>query len=505
MRLRANRAERARHSGPPPSPWLVISAGYAKARSRQARHCRVPAETTEDEEEATDAVDDTDGGEVQDGRRSYETCVGSYAWLYDKQGYDWTELAGRREKGPKTSVALIIGYLGHHFAGLQQPWIASENFVRAVETELELALLKAGAMIPENFGNLCRLRWSRVGRTDGGVSAACNVVTGRLIVGKEQGALDALVERIRSFLPPDVELHGAATVSKRYNARWEGARRDYRFLLPSFCVAPTLAKVRQWLAENRHMESPTGFNVEDLREIEEELGLRQVRLTDDQLQRFREAFCSFEGTHYFGNFANKKLDPMGPQGFRHLRRVACGEPFVDDFGREWLPLEISGDSFLTHQIRKMVATAALVAQGILSLEFIQAAMHRRIYVKTQRFPPVGLMFQRPFFSPKTPQRAGVEAALQSEAVSDRIAAMKARLEEAILKEADDRRSAVKWLACVAHFEPEDMESEVLKEFRELKSSMDRQIRGRRAASTQVVCIRAGEGSDLWLGRHFQSR
>ncbi|CAE7226123.1 unnamed protein product [Symbiodinium sp. CCMP2456] len=131
-------------SGPPARPWLVISAGYAKARSRQARHCRVPAETTEDEE-ATDAVDDTDGGEVQDGRRSYETCVGSYAWLYDKQGYDWTELAGRKEKGSKTSVALIIGYLGHHFAGLQQPWIASENFVRAVETELELALLKAGS------------------------------------------------------------------------------------------------------------------------------------------------------------------------------------------------------------------------------------------------------------------------------------------------------------------------------------------------------------------------
>ena len=52
-------------------------------------------------------------------------------------------------------------------------------------------------MIPENFGNLCRLRWSRVGRTDAGagssalererdeVSASCNVVTGRLIVEKD--------------------------------------------------------------------------------------------------------------------------------------------------------------------------------------------------------------------------------------------------------------------------------------------------------------------------------
>ncbi|CAE7526939.1 FCPF [Symbiodinium natans] len=141
----------------------------------------------------------------------------------------------------------------------------------------------------------------------------------------------------------------------------------------------------------------------------------------------------------------------------------------------------------------------------MSLEFIEAAMHRRIIVKTQRFPPVGLMFQRPFFSSKTPQRAGVEVALQSEEVCDRIAAMQARLEKAILQEADQERSAVKWLACVAHFEPEDMESEVLKEFRVLKAEMDRQIHARRAASTQVTCIRAGEGSDLWLGRHAQNR
>ncbi|CAE7221539.1 PUS1 [Symbiodinium pilosum] len=332
-----------------------------------------------------------------------------------------------------------------------------------------------------------------------------NVVTGRLIVGKEEGALTELVERIRSFLPPEVELHGVAKVSKRYNARWEGARRDYRFLVPSFCVVPTLAKVRQWLAAKRPFDPPTAFSAEDLKQIEEELGLRKVRLSAEQLHRFREAFYSFEGTHYFGNFANKKLDPMGPQGFRHLRRVYSGEPFVDDFGREWLPLEISGDSFLTHQIRKMVATAALVAQGALSMEFIQAAMHRRIYVKTHRFPPTGLMFQRPFFSARTPQRAGVEVALQSEEVCQRVEAMQARLEVAILKEAEEELSAVKWLACVAHFEPENMESEVLEEFRALKRTMDRQIRARRAASTQVVCIRASDGEDLWLGRHFQKR
>lgn len=41
-------------------------------------------------------------------------------------------------------------------------------------------------------------------------------------------------------------------------------------------------------------------------------------------------------------------------------RFHCGDPWVDEDGREWLTLEICADSFLTHQIRKMVATAALV-------------------------------------------------------------------------------------------------------------------------------------------------
>lgn len=65
----------------------------------------------------------------------------------------------------------------------------------------------------------------------------------------------------------------------------------------------------------------------------------------------------------------------------HQCRLHCGDPWVDEHGREWFTLEIchlaalkvlsevarsckicncrGADSFLTHQIRKMVATAAL--------------------------------------------------------------------------------------------------------------------------------------------------
>lgn len=300
-----------------PSRICAFTALILSRRS-QARRCLPAIETFEEEDH--EGIDDTDEGD-EEGRRSFENCVGSYAWLWETQDFDWTSLAGRSERQSKTTVALIIGYLGHKFVGLQQPCQQGRtDFVRAVETELELALFKAGAMIPENFGNLCRLRWSRVGRTDAGVSASCNVVSGRLIVGKDPESLEELVQRIRSFLPADLAIHGAAFVSKRFSARREGCRRAYEFLVPSFCVAPTRAKTRTWLAARRPDVMPTDFTVEDLKLLEEELKLREVRLSAEQLKRFRRALAAFEGTHFFGNFANKKLDPRGPQGYRHVRR-----------------------------------------------------------------------------------------------------------------------------------------------------------------------------------------
>eukprot|EP00913_Durusdinium_trenchii_P033748 g31592.t1 len=202
---------------------------------------------------------------------------------------------------------------------------------------------------------------------------------------------------------------------------------------------------------------------QDLQKLEDALGLRKIRLSSEHLKCFRLALASFEGTHFFGNFANKKLDPRGPQGFRHVRRpqeqrqlnlqilrlffgrrrVHCGNPWVDEHGREWVTVEICADSFLTHQIRKMIATAALVAQGALS----------HLDVKTQRFPPNGLIFKRPFFKSKTSTGlpSSVEAKLNSEEVAARMFAMQEWLQKEVIKEAEEGLSAVYWLACVAHF------------------------------------------------------
>ncbi|CAE8588381.1 unnamed protein product, partial [Polarella glacialis] len=161
-------------------------------------------------------------------------------------------------------------------------------------------------MLPSNFGNLEKLRWTRAGRTDAGVSAGCNVVTARLIVGDGETALDDLVERVNSFLPPEVLLHSAAVVTSRFSARDDGSRRSYRFFVPSFAVVPSIDAMRCALAAI-NCQDPRGLGFEELKTLEDLAGLRQARVSAETLRRLREALSCFEGTHYFANFANAGL------------------------------------------------------------------------------------------------------------------------------------------------------------------------------------------------------
>ncbi|CAE8627464.1 unnamed protein product, partial [Polarella glacialis] len=441
--------------------WTLLLGLASRAATRRGRRCIAHAaefQSWDDEEESVNAGDDDEDADGSDGsgqreRYSHGISCGSWASIFQKEGFDWSQIAGRTEKGPKSNVALIIGYDGSNFKGLQQisnpsrisSRIQFSRVFATVESELELALLKAGAMLPSNFGNLEKLRWTRAGRTDAGVSAGCNVVTARLIVGDGETALDDLVERVNSFLPPEVLLHSAAVVTSRFSARDDGSRRSYRFFVPSFAVVPSIDAMRCALAAI-NCQDPRGLGFEELKTLEDLAGLRQARVSAETLRRLREALSCFEGTHYFANFANAGLGFQDRQAFRTLRSISCDDPFVDENGREWLSITVCADSFLTHQIRKMIATAAQVAQGSLPLDFIKAALNCHVVACTPRFPPVGLIFLRPYFEGS--QRGKVlEETLSSEKVEARIATWVEQLRVAVMKEAIDTQRWVKWLAC----------------------------------------------------------
>ena len=126
----------------------------------------------------------------------------------------------------KLNTALFMGYKGTNYHGLQKS-LEADQF-NTVESELERALYKAKLISDDNFGNLNRINWQRVSRTDKGVHAMLNCITYKayyrpehLIKGlteeelnlpkaelKEKIDKPMVTEMINSYLPDDIRIYG---------------------------------------------------------------------------------------------------------------------------------------------------------------------------------------------------------------------------------------------------------------------------------------------------------
>eukprot|EP00929_Paragymnodinium_shiwhaense_P114714 TRINITY_DN83200_c0_g1_i1.p1 TRINITY_DN83200_c0_g1~~TRINITY_DN83200_c0_g1_i1.p1 ORF type:complete len:620 (+),score=142.54 TRINITY_DN83200_c0_g1_i1:36-1862(+) len=461
-----------------------------------------------------DADDDEDddasssAGHVEGCQRTQSpTSWGSWRAVFEGQGQDIESIAGRIEKAQKKTLALVIGYNGRRYAGLQQVNCNDHGFVKTVESELELALYKAGAMLPSNFGNLKRVSWSRAGRTDAGVNAAVNVIAGRFLV--DEDGVEALVKRVNEHLPPDIVLHGAPVVAKRFNARFDGSSRSYIYYMPTYCLGETsMRDVYAAFGEQAEVwRSLDRLKLEGADWLEEAAGLKGFRASPEQLERFRAALAVFPGTHFYGNFAKGTFEDRDPVGFRHVVACDAGEPFLDDHGREWITVTIAADSFLTHQIRKMLATAAQVAQGVLPLDFIRAALDWRIRCNTPRMPPYGLVFLRPVF--KCSSR-GYDFEEQMDGL-EREGGMNEWLRglRADVISGDEKACHwVWWLACCGVYNYTEENAETVKDIQRVVAAYRRgiasrlaRIQVRKASAVQHSSLIAAEGIPLWQGRH----
>jgi tRNA pseudouridine38-40 synthase len=64
-----------------------------------------------------------------------------------------------------------------------------------------------------------------------------------------------------------------------------------------------------------------------------------------------------------------------------------------------LKLEVTGDSFMLHQIRHMIGAAVAVARRIFPPEFLEVALSAPARAPMPRAPPHTLLLADSFFSP----------------------------------------------------------------------------------------------------------
>ena len=134
----------------------------------------------------------------------------------------------KSERKPKRKCAVMLGYCGTGYNGLQ---IQNEPGVKTIEKDLYEAFYKAGAISLENSLDLKKSGFQRTARTDKGVHAAGNVVSLKLIIEDPQ-----LKDKINSYLPDQIRIWGIQRTTKGFDCRKMCSSRVYEYLLPTYCL-----------------------------------------------------------------------------------------------------------------------------------------------------------------------------------------------------------------------------------------------------------------------------
>ncbi|CAM9524052.1 unnamed protein product [Scytosiphon promiscuus] len=124
--------------------------------------------------------------------------------------------------------------------------------------------------------------------------------------------------------------------------------------------------------------------------------LRGYRLPPDRVEELRETLKGFLGTKNYHNYTNHKQH-SDPSCKRLITSFTAADPFEND-GMEWVRLTVGGQSFIMHQIRKMVASSVDRVRGQSSEEDFTRSFFP-VKMSLGIAPSDGLYLERPLYAP----------------------------------------------------------------------------------------------------------
>ncbi|RCI15330.1 hypothetical protein L249_6521 [Ophiocordyceps polyrhachis-furcata BCC 54312] len=389
-----------------------------------------------------------------------------------KNPFSKEEIAAETRR-PKRKVAVMIGYAGTGYKGMQV-----NGDEPTIERDLFQAFIDAAAISKANADDPRKSSLARCARTDKGVHAAGNVISLKLIIEDE-----AVVANINARLPDQIRVWGIQRTNNTFNCYQYCDSRWYEYLLPSYCLLPphphtflgrklvelaaehgatdelraTNADVADFWSEveteavrpildaldpdvraavlerahagtdndadvaavtapetntdasppsgpppppesvkpkNNRQLGPVDFALRDIKAAYV-TAKRRYRISPERLGRLQAALDRYLGTNNFHNYTVQK--PYGDASARrHIKSfVANPEPIIIG-GTEWLSLKVHGQSFMMHQIRKMVGMATLLVRCGTPLDRINDSYADR-KLAIPKAPGLGLLLERPVF------------------------------------------------------------------------------------------------------------
>ncbi|KAK6205913.1 hypothetical protein LQW54_008105 [Pestalotiopsis sp. IQ-011] len=417
------------------------------------------------------------------------------------------------ERRPKRKVAVMIGYAGTGYRGLQ-----INHKEKTIEGDLFAAFVAAKAISKVNADDPRKSSLVRTARTDKGVHAAGNVISLKLIIEDPD-----IMKKINDALPPQIRVWGIQRTNNSFSCYQACDSRWYEYLMPSYCLLPPhpesfLGKkvsdsvkehsaeeqynqrladvanfwedvekndiqpiidsldpeVRERVLRRRHAaESESQGNkivfidpsAEDAAETATEkpaaeaqpdeakdadvamtgadqenapsetpaadqtdaaqpeatepkekneskapnpvdvalkrikaayvAAKRRYRVTPERLNQLQEALNQYLGTRNYHNYTIQK-HATDPSAKRNIKSFVVNPEPVQINDTQWLSLKVHGQSFMMHQIRKMVGMAVLVVRCGTDYERIPQT-YRDDKISIPKAPSLGLLLERPVF------------------------------------------------------------------------------------------------------------
>ncbi|XP_047329683.1 tRNA pseudouridine synthase A [Impatiens glandulifera] len=338
----------------------------------------------------------------------------------------------RKQRYKRRKIAIFFAYCGVGYQGMQK-----NPGAKTIEGDLEEALFSAGAVPEQDRGMPKRYDWARSARTDKGVSAVGQVVSGRFYIDPP-----GLIDRLNSLLPSQFQIFGFKRVTGSFNAKKFCDRRRYVYLVPVFALDPSCHRDRESVkaslgsgnelvkclecsdrgrkviglmgkrtfelsgnisTETEGISLDTGAAGQEIEGFVEKEHINENGNNSDafvygerEKEMFNRVLKRYEGTHNFHNFTTR-IKAEDPAAKRYIISFEANTT-VNVEGIEFVKCEVVGQSFMLHQIRKMVGLAVAIMRGCAPESLIETAFNPKLSITVPTAPEVGLYLDECFFS-----------------------------------------------------------------------------------------------------------
>ncbi|KAI7872073.1 pseudouridine synthase [Spinellus fusiger] len=279
---------------------------------------------------------------------------------------------------PKRKVALLIGFNGTGYQGMQ-----INPGAKSIEGELFNALCKAGGVSKDNSTDTIK-----------GVHAMGNIVSLKLITSDPD-----LVEKTNALLPEQIRIWGYIATSKSFHAKSSCDSRVYEYLLPSHVLMPPNPKELKsepGAEDDRRLTTADGKNVYYISRstLEEQKIMDSYRVEPRVFDTFQSALSMFSGTHNFHNYTVGR-GYKDRSSTRYMIDVKARDPILIE-DTEWISVRLHGQSFMLHQIRKMISMAAMITRSNTPLSLIPETFEAA-RINIPKAPALGLLLENPVY------------------------------------------------------------------------------------------------------------